>query len=72
MQKIKTIEGDFVVRDARFAIVAARFNSFIVESLVSGAIDTLLRHGIEESAIDVIKVPGAYEIPLAAQRLAAS
>jgi len=72
MQKIKTIEGDFVVRDARFAIVAARFNSFIVESLVSGAIDTLLRHGIEESAIDLIKVPGAYEIPLAAQRLAAS
>jgi 6,7-dimethyl-8-ribityllumazine synthase len=72
MQKIKTIEGDFVVRDARLAIVAARFNSFIVESLVSGAIDTLLRHGIEESAIDLIKVPGAYEIPLAAQRLAAS
>lgn len=72
MQKIKTIEGDFVVRDARFAIVAARFNSFIVESLVGGAIDTLLRHGIEESAIDLIKVPGAYEIPLAAQRLAAS
>ncbi|MEE4376381.1 MAG: 6,7-dimethyl-8-ribityllumazine synthase [Candidatus Competibacteraceae bacterium] len=66
------IEGDFIAEGARFAIVASRFNSFIVDSLVAGAVDALRRHGIEESAIDLVKVPGAFEMPLAVQRLAAS
>jgi 6,7-dimethyl-8-ribityllumazine synthase len=72
MAHITTIEGDFIAAGARFAVVASRFNSFIVESLVAGAVDALRRHGIEESAIDLIKVPGAFELPLAVQRLAAS
>lgn len=72
MQEIKTIEGDFSATDARLAIVAARFNSFIVESLISGAIDTLRRHGVAETNIDLVKVPGSYELPLAVQGVAAS
>ena len=72
MRTIKTIEGDFKADDARFAIVAARFNGFIVNSLVDAAIDTLQRHGVDENAIDLIWVPGSFEIPLAAQRLAVS
>jgi len=72
MTHMTMIEGDFIATGARFAIVASRFNSFIVDSLVAGAIDALRRHGIEESAIDLIKVPGAFEMPLAVQRLAAS
>jgi 6,7-dimethyl-8-ribityllumazine synthase len=71
MQNIKTIEGDFTVRDLRVAIVASRFNGFIVEGLVAGAVDALKRHGIDETHIDLVRVPGAFEIPLAVQRLAA-
>ncbi len=71
MKNIKTIEGDFTVRGARFAIVAGRFNSFIVEHLVNGAVDALLRHGATEQDIDVVFAPGAYELPLVAQRIAA-
>lgn len=58
--------------DARIGIVVARFNSFIVESLVDGAIDVLLRHGVLGSNISVIRVPGAFELPLVAQRAAES
>lgn len=72
MSNIKTIEGDMIVRDARFAIVVARFNSFIVESLLEGAIDTLKRHGAQDKDIQIIRVPGAFEMPIAAQRLAAA
>lgn len=72
MQTVKTLEGDFTVRDARIAIVAARFNGFIVNSLVSGAIDALHRHGIALDAIELAWVPGAFELPLAVQRLARS
>jgi 6,7-dimethyl-8-ribityllumazine synthase len=72
MQKLKTLEGDFSGNGLRIAIVAARFNSFIVGSLVEGAVDTLLRHGVGEADIELVRVPGAYEIPLVAQRLAAS
>jgi 6,7-dimethyl-8-ribityllumazine synthase len=72
MDKIKTFEGDMLVRDARFAILVARFNSFVVESLLSGAIDTLKRHGADDKDLHVVRVPGAFEMPLAAQRLAAS
>ncbi|HRF62725.1 MAG TPA: 6,7-dimethyl-8-ribityllumazine synthase [Candidatus Competibacter sp.] len=73
MHDINTIEGDFtLLQDARFALVAARFNSFIVQSLISGAVDTLRRHGVPATNIDLIWAPGSFELPLAAQRLAAS
>ena len=68
---LRTIEGDFSApKDAAFAIVAARFNDFIVESLVDGAVDGLIRHGVPRSAITVVRTPGAFELPLVAQRLA--
>tara|TARA_B100000745_G_scaffold211841_1_gene140371 strand:+ start:1375 stop:1842 length:468 start_codon:yes stop_codon:yes gene_type:complete len=66
---INVIEGNFCANDAKFALVVGRFNSFVVESLVDGAIDTLERHGVEEANIDVIRVPGAYELPLTVQRV---
>jgi len=72
MSGIKTIKGDFSGQGARFAVVAGRFNSFIVDHLVSGAVDTLQRHGVEEKGIDVVHAPGAFEIPLVVQRLAAT
>jgi 6,7-dimethyl-8-ribityllumazine synthase len=67
---MKLIEGDFTARDARFALVVSRFNGFIVESLLEGALDTLRRHGVADSQITVVKVPGAWESPFAVQRLA--
>ncbi len=73
MRQINTIEGDFTpLPEVRFALVAARFNSFIVQSLINGAVDALCRHGVPEAGIDLIWTPGAFELPLAAQRLAAS
>lgn len=71
MSDAKLIEGNMIVRDARFCLLVGRFNSFIVDQLEGGAIDTLLRHGADIKNIDVVKVPGAFEMPLAAQRLAA-
>jgi len=71
MSSIKTIEGGLTIRGARFGLLAARFNSFIVDSLVEGAIDTLKRHGATDKDIEVVKVPGAFEMPLAAARMAA-
>ena len=68
---IETIEGGLVVENARFCLVAARFNSFIVESLVDGAIDTLKRHGAEEKDITLVRLPGAYEMPVALEKIAA-
>ena len=70
MSNIKTIEGDLSARGARFAIIAGRFNSFIVEPLIAGATDTLLRHSVEHKDIELIRVPGAFEIPLALRHLA--
>ena len=72
MDKIKTTEGDLIVRDARFAIVASRFNDFIVERLLNAAVDALLKHGADPGDIEVTRVPGAFEVPLAAKKLAAS
>ena len=67
----RNVEGTLVVpKGARFGIVASRFNHFIVDHLVGGAIDALVRHGAEEGNITVVRVPGAWEIPLALQRLA--
>lgn len=68
---VKTYEGDFVNVDGNYAIVVGRFNAFVVESLLEGALDTLKRHGVSEENIRVIRVPGAFEIPLAVKRIAA-
>ena len=70
MTNIRTIEGDFTDCQGRYALVVGRFNSFVVESLVDAAVDTLQRHGIDNDSITIYRVPGAYEIPLAAQRVA--
>jgi 6,7-dimethyl-8-ribityllumazine synthase len=72
MDKIKTIEGDLVARDARFGIVAARFNDFIVESLLQAALRCLGQHGADTADIEVVRVPGAFEMPVAVDKLAAS
>lgn len=67
---LRQIEGDFAApKDAEIAIVAARFNDFIVDKLVQGALDGLRRHGIAESHITLVRTPGAFEMPLIAQRL---
>ena len=65
-------EGNFAPPPGRFVLVAARFNSAIVDGLIAGALDGLKRHGVADEAIDLVRVPGSFEIPLAAQRLAAS
>jgi 6,7-dimethyl-8-ribityllumazine synthase len=70
---VQSIEGQLIAsKDARFAIVSSRFNEFIVDRLVDGAVDALRRHGVAESRILSVRVPGAFEIPVTCQRLAAS
>jgi len=72
MNGIQEIEGQLTIRGARIALLVSRFNSFIVESLLSGAVDTLKRHGAEARELQIVRVPGAYEMPIAAKRLATS
>jgi len=72
MSTIKNIEGDLVVRNARFGIVLGRFNDFIGERLLAAATDTLLRHGADPANVEVVRVPGAYEIPLTLRTLASA
>ncbi|HKE44190.1 MAG TPA: 6,7-dimethyl-8-ribityllumazine synthase [Steroidobacteraceae bacterium] len=72
MTTIRTLEGDHLARDLRFAIVASRFNEFIVESLIRGAIETLQRHGASEQQIELVRVPGAFEMPVTVKRLLAA
>ncbi len=72
MSDITVKEGELVVRDARIALLVSRFNSFVVESLLQGAIDTLQRHGADPRDLQIVRVPGAWEMPVVAQRLAAS
>ena len=68
---VQTVEGDFTNAQAgKYAIVVGRFNAFVVESLVEGAVDTLKRHGVAEANIRIVRVPGAVEIPLAVQKVA--
>ncbi len=72
MSDHKIIEGGMVLEGSRFAVVVGRWNSFIVEQLLEGALDTLRRHGAKEKEIEIIRAPGAFEIPLVAKRLAAA
>ncbi len=72
MNEDKIIRGDLQVRDARLAVAAARFNSFIVDHLVAGALAVCRQHGLAEDAVDVVHAPGAFELPLVVKRLAAS
>jgi 6,7-dimethyl-8-ribityllumazine synthase len=65
-------EGTLAPPPGRFALAAARFNGLVVEALVAGALDGLRRHGVPDDAVDLVRVPGSFELPLIAQRLAAS
>lgn len=68
----RTIEGQIAGAGVKVAIAAARFNGHIVESLIAGAIDALTRHGVAADAITVVRAPGAWELPLVIQKLAAA
>jgi 6,7-dimethyl-8-ribityllumazine synthase len=68
----RIIQGDLSGRGLKFGIVAARFNDFITGRLIDGALDGLQRHGVSDNDVEILKVPGAYEIPLAAKMLAQS
>jgi 6,7-dimethyl-8-ribityllumazine synthase len=72
MSTIKIVEGSMVAEGRRFAVVAARFNAFVVEHLVAGALDTLKRHGAREEDLVIVRVPGAFEMPVVVQALAQS
>ena len=69
---MKVIEGLLTANDKKFAVVVGRWNAFVVESLLEGALDCLKRHGISEQQITIIRAPGAFEIPLVCEKLAAS
>lgn len=66
--EITILEGNFQNVTGKYVLVVARFNSFVVEPLLQGAIDTLLRHGVEKKQITIVRVPGAYELPLACDK----
>jgi 6,7-dimethyl-8-ribityllumazine synthase len=72
MSTITLLEGHLSAQNARFCIVSSRFNSFIVEQLEAGAIDALVRHGADKAAITLVKAPGAFELPMVVQRVAAA
>ena len=72
MSEVRTIEGDLRADDARIAIAVSRFNGFITESLLSGALDVLRRSGVGEAQVTVVRVPGCFELPLVVDRLAGS
>ncbi|MGA7979930.1 MAG: 6,7-dimethyl-8-ribityllumazine synthase [Chromatiaceae bacterium] len=68
---IPTVEGALRVYNTRYCLVVARFNSFVVENMLAGAVDALKRHGAEDSDLTIVRVPGAFEMPLAVERIAA-
>ncbi len=72
MANIRNIEGQLVIKGARFGLAVSRFNAFIVDSLVAGAVDTLRRHGADEGEIEIVRAPGAFELPLVVSRMARS
>lgn len=67
---IKTTEGSLTANKGRYTLVVGRWNSFVVEHLLEGAVDTLRRHGIDDSQLHIVRAPGAFEIPLVAQAAA--
>jgi len=69
---MKTIEGNLIAKGQKYAIIVGRFNEFIGSKLLGGALDTFVRHGVSEEAIDIVWVPGAFEMPLVAKKLAKS
>ena len=71
MTDIKTIEGDFVSGKGNYTIVVGRWNSFVVEHLLEGAVDCLRRHGVSKGQITIVRAPGAFEIPLVCKKVAA-
>jgi len=72
MSKPKSIEGDLICRNSKFGIAVTRFNEFITEKLLDGALDTLRRHGASDADLEIIRCPGAFELPLVVQAMAAS
>ncbi|GAA0836988.1 MULTISPECIES: 6,7-dimethyl-8-ribityllumazine synthase [Marinomonas] len=70
MNDITTYEGNFSAPGAKFALVVGRFNSYIVESLLEGAVDTLVRHGIRKEDLTIVRAPGAFEIPVVVKKVA--
>lgn len=68
----RIIEGELLARDLRFALIATRFNDFVVDALVRGALDALRRHGVSDKQIDIVRVPGAFDMPVVARKLALS
>lgn len=66
---IKTLEGNFKNASAQYVIVLSRFNSFIVDRLLEGALDSLIKHGVQERDITIVKVPGAWELPIAVKKV---
>jgi 6,7-dimethyl-8-ribityllumazine synthase len=68
----RIIEGELVVRDLRFGVVIARFNDFVVEPLLRGALDALKRHGATDKQIEIVRVPGAFDLPVVVRKLALS
>jgi 6,7-dimethyl-8-ribityllumazine synthase len=71
MTDIKTIEGTFTSGKGNYSIVVGRWNSFVVEPLLKGALDTLRRHGVSDKQITIVRAPGAFEIPLVCKKVAA-
>ncbi|WP_456325039.1 6,7-dimethyl-8-ribityllumazine synthase [Desulfonauticus submarinus] len=72
MLNLKTIEGKLEAKGLKIALVASRFNDFIVDKLIAGAVDYLTRHGLEREYLTLVRVPGAFELPLVAKKLAKS
>ncbi len=72
MTAVTTLEGHLSAQGGKFCIVSSRFNSFIVEQLENGAIDALVRHGADKNDITLVKVPGAFEMPVVVKRMAAT
>jgi 6,7-dimethyl-8-ribityllumazine synthase len=70
MVDIKTVEGDFVSGKGNYCLVVGRWNSFVVEHLLEGALDTLRRHGVDDKQITIVRAPGAFEIPLVCKKVA--
>ncbi len=70
MTKLNTIEGQLDAKGLKFTIIATRFNDFIVDRLVGGAVDYLVRHGCNENDITVVRIPGAFEMPIVCKKIA--